>query len=190
MHGGGRTGGCLCRNCWLQARLRGSQIGEIIYAAADKTIGAFEEDLIPLSNLSHEVADKGVESATLTFRTPCRIKYNMSLAPEIEFHILVRQLIRRMSLLYYFHCLGDSSGWDFKGIIKEAGEMKVVKHDLRWYDWERYSSRQGERMKMGGLVGSISFEGPLSPFMPLLRAGEILHVGKGTSFGLGKYELR
>lgn len=164
--------------------------GKIIYTAEAKTIGAFEEDLIPLSHPPAEGADKGSDSSTLTFTTPCRIKYNMSLTPEIEFHILVRQLIRRMSLLFYFHCGGDSSGWNFRGIIKEAGEVKVVKQNLRWYDWERYSSRQGERMKMGGFVGSITFEGPLSPFMPLLKAGEILHVGKGTSFGLGKYELR
>jgi CRISPR/Cas system endoribonuclease Cas6 (RAMP superfamily) len=25
--------------------------------------------------------------------------------------------------------------------------------------------------------------------MPFIKAGEILHVGKGTTFGLGKYEI-
>lgn len=163
--------------------------GNVIYTAAAKTIGAFKEELLPLFPAASEYTDKGSETRTLTFKTPARIRYNMSLASEIEFHILVRQLIRRMSLLYYFHCGGDSSGWDFRGIIKEAGEVKAVKQDLRWYDWERYSTRQGERMKMGGIVGSITFEGPLAPFMPLLRAGEILHVGKGTSFGLGRYAM-
>lgn len=42
---------------------------------------------------------------------------------------------------------------------------------------------------MGGFVGEIIFEGEIEPFMPLLKAGEILHVGKGTSFGLGKYRI-
>ena len=45
-------------------------------------------------------------------------------------------------------------------------------------------------MKMGGFVGEITFEGGIGPFMPLIRASEVLHVGKGTSFGLGKYEMR
>jgi CRISPR/Cas system endoribonuclease Cas6 (RAMP superfamily) len=60
---------------------------------------------------------------------------------------------------------------------------------LRRYDWERYSSRQEQRINMGGFVGEITFEGDLRPFMPLIEAGEVLHVGKGTAFGLGRYEV-
>ena len=44
-------------------------------------------------------------------------------------------------------------------------------------------------MKLGGFVGSITFEGNMREFMPYLLAGEILHVGKGTGFGLGKYKI-
>ena len=44
-------------------------------------------------------------------------------------------------------------------------------------------------MKLGGLRGEITFEGDLSPFMPLLRLGEKVHVGQGTGFGLGGYEI-
>ncbi|HDZ02552.1 MAG TPA: CRISPR system precrRNA processing endoribonuclease RAMP protein Cas6 [Nitrospirae bacterium] len=60
--------------------------------------------------------------------------------------------------------------------------------NLKWYDWERYSARQETKMKMGGFVGEITFEGDIEPFMPILKAGEVLHVGKGTGFGLGKYK--
>jgi CRISPR/Cas system endoribonuclease Cas6 (RAMP superfamily) len=42
-------------------------------------------------------------------------------------------------------------------------------------------------MKLGGLIGSIVYYGPISPFRSLINVGELLHVGKGTSFGLGKY---
>lgn len=44
-------------------------------------------------------------------------------------------------------------------------------------------------MKMGGFIGSITFEGGLESFLPFLLVGEYIHVGKGTSFGLGKYEI-
>lgn len=103
--------------------------------------------------------------------------------------ILIRNLLRRLSLLYYFHCGGDPSEWDFKGIIERAKEVTVKNRNLRWYDWERYSGRQDTRMKMGGFVGEITFEGNIEPFMPLIKAGEVLHVGKGTGFGLGKYRI-
>ncbi len=126
---------------------------------------------------------------SLSFLTPTRIQYNGHLTLDLEFHILTRNLLRRFSLLYYFHCGGDPSNWDFKGLIEKAQEVKVKERKLRWHDWERYSGRQETRMKMGGFVGEITFEGEIGPFMPLIQAGEVLHVGKGTGFGLGKYEV-
>jgi hypothetical protein len=41
-------------------------------------------------------------------------------------------------------------------------------------------------MTLGGLVGTLDLEGNLAPFAPLFRAAEILHVGKNTTFGLGR----
>jgi hypothetical protein len=43
---------------------------------------------------------------------------------------------------------------------------------------------------MGGFVEEIAFEGNIEPFVPLINASEVLHVGKGTGFGLGKYEIK
>ncbi|MGB9716175.1 MAG: CRISPR system precrRNA processing endoribonuclease RAMP protein Cas6, partial [Thermodesulfovibrionales bacterium] len=108
---------------------------------------------------------------------------------DLEFHILIRNLLRRLSLLSYFHCGGEPAELDFKKIIEMAKRVNLKERNLRWYDWERYSTRQDTRMKMGGFVGDIIFEGYIEPFMPFIKAGEILHVGKGTSFGLGKYEI-
>jgi len=45
-------------------------------------------------------------------------------------------------------------------------------------------------MMMGGCIGSITFAGNLTQFMPFLLLGEKINVGKGTSFGLGKYRLQ
>jgi len=72
-------------------------------------------------------------------------------------------------------------------LIEAAESVEVKKSTLRWRDWQRYSTRQETRMKLGGLVGQITYGGELAPFMPFLRAGELTHAGKGTSFGLGKY---
>jgi CRISPR/Cas system endoribonuclease Cas6 (RAMP superfamily) len=46
-------------------------------------------------------------------------------------------------------------------------------------------------MKLGGIVGELMLEGEeVAPFLPLLGAAEIVHVGKGATFGLGKIELK
>ena len=44
-------------------------------------------------------------------------------------------------------------------------------------------------MSLCGVIGTVSYEGDISEFMSLLKLGEYVHVGKGTSFGLGKYEI-
>lgn len=124
----------------------------------------------------------------LSFLTPTRLKFDGNLSSTLEFHILIRNLLRRISLLSYFHC-GEELVLDFKGLIEEAKNVTIQKGNLHWQDWERYSNRQETKMKMGGFIGSVIFKGDFEKFMPFLLLGEYIHVGKGTSFGLGKYEI-
>ncbi|MBI5188134.1 MAG: CRISPR system precrRNA processing endoribonuclease RAMP protein Cas6 [Nitrospirae bacterium] len=162
---------------------------QTIYDSETKTLKPFETSALNLDSASLNFESYDYGTLTLHFLTPTRIHYNGRLTFDLEFHILIRNLLRRLSLLCYFHCGGDPSAWDFKGIIEKAKEVKVKEKNLRWYDWERYSGRQETRMKMGGFLGDITFEGNIEPFMSLIKAGEVLHVGKGTGFGLGKYRI-
>jgi hypothetical protein len=41
----------------------------------------------------------------------------------------------------------------------------------------------------GDVVGTVVYRGKITPFLSLLRAGEVLHVGRGTVFGQGRYRL-
>lgn len=141
-----------------------------------------------------EIFDKFSEnnqiiSLSLRFLTPVRIKYNRDFVDDLDFHILIRNLLRRLSLLGFFHCGKQSFSFNIKDLINLSENIKKVQSNLKWFDWERYSSRQKTKMFMGGLVGEVTYEGDITPFIEILKAGEILHVGKGTSFGLGKYEL-
>ncbi|MGQ9569288.1 MAG: CRISPR system precrRNA processing endoribonuclease RAMP protein Cas6 [Thermodesulfovibrionales bacterium] len=166
-----------------------------IYDAETKTLSPSTSSLLniesPLLNLESKILNSNytIRHLKINFLTPTRVFYNGHLTLNLEFHIFIRNLLRRLALLSYFHCGGEPSSWDFKGIIEKAKEVEIKESNLRWYDWERYSGRQDTRMKMGGFVGNITFEGEIKPFMPLIKAGEVLHVGKGTGFGLGKYEI-
>lgn len=128
----------------------------------------------------------------LRFETPTRLKYDDRLRDRPEFHVLVRNLLRRLSSLAYFHH-GFDLDLDFRGIIARAAAVRLVAGRTRWVDWERYSSRQDERMRMGGLVGEAVYEAPAaawSEFLPLLALAEFTHVGKNVTFGLGRVRVR
>ena len=170
----------------------GAKASKYIYNTETKVLKSFNSININIDTdmIGHESQGQDTKQLTINFETPTRISYNQHLTMDLEFHIFIRQLLRRLSLLSYFHCGDDKSGLNFKAVIKEAEGVKVDKQALKWYDWERYSAKQNTRMKMGGFVGEITFKGNIEPFIPMIKAGEILHIGKGTSFGLGKYEIR
>jgi hypothetical protein len=125
---------------------------------------------------------------TINFLTPTRMKHEGRLVVRPEFHVLIRNILRRVSSLSYFHC-GERWETDYRGIIEAAKGVRLVEVGTRWVDWERYSSRQQQRMSLGGLVGQATYEGNLEPFLPLLVLGELVHVGKACVFGNGKYEI-
>lgn len=144
--------------------------------------------LLEASHLNHTENKKDSSHVELKFLTPFRVRFDGKITDNIEFHVLFRNLLRRVSSLSYFHC-GKELECDFKSYIEEAKKIKTVSNDLQWFDWERYSTRQKQRMNLGGVLGTTKFGGNLEPFLQFLRLGEHIHVGKGTSFGLGRYKI-
>lgn len=132
---------------------------------------------------------KNVDQITLEFNTPVRIKHNKSLLQTLDFYIIVKSLLRRFSNLSYFH-QDTPVSIDFQTIIESCKDVQIIEDKTKWIDWVRYSRRQDSRMRLGGLVGEITYTGELSSYLPLLILGEYIHVGKSITFGLGKYRLK
>jgi len=126
---------------------------------------------------------------TLRFVTPLRLKVRDHLVAQPGFRDLVFAMLRRTLELAQLHVPGARVEWELRPWLERAEAVRVARADLRWHDWERYSHRQQSRMKLGGVMGTLVLEGDLAPFAPLLRAAEVVHVGKGATFGLGKVEL-
>lgn len=125
----------------------------------------------------------------LQFLTPMRIRVDGDLQTGLSFPLLVRNLLRRVSLLMAMHGRAPLDV-DYRALISRAELVDTRTAALRWWDWERYSSRQETKMKLGGFAGKVEYTGGgLSEFLPLVAAGEIVHVGTGTSFGLGRYRI-
>jgi hypothetical protein len=130
------------------------------------------------------VADDEME-ITIILETPLRLKFQNNLHSELSFHVLARAMLRRISSLCNHYGNGEPN-LDYKGMVERAYGVRTIKSSLDWLDWTRYSNRQETRMQMGGLAGRITYTGRLAEFMPLIRYCEKVHVGKATTFGLGK----
>jgi CRISPR/Cas system endoribonuclease Cas6 (RAMP superfamily) len=78
---------------------------------------------------------------------------------------------------------------DFKDFGTQAEKIKTVADSTRWVESSRYAKRRQVSQDLSGFVGEATFEGDLGDFLPYLRLGEYLHVGKNAVFGNGWYEI-
>ena len=124
---------------------------------------------------------------TVRMITPVRLKFQNKLKAELPFHVMVRAMLRRVSSLLNCHGEGEPD-LDYRGMVKRAEDVRITEDNLRWYDWKRYSFRQDKSMLMGGIVGSVTYEGKIGEYMSLIDFCSNVHLGKQTSFGLGKIE--
>jgi len=106
---------------------------------------------------------------------------------DFDFALLMQELIRRLGGLSEAYCEGHRP--ELKNLLERVSDVRTAKSLLFREYVERYSRRQDLRHPIGGLKGFLQLEGNLEPFMPYLRLGEWLHLGKQTTFGLGQYQI-
>lgn len=128
---------------------------------------------------------------TIRFLTPTHLVHEEQTVRQPEFHHLIRRLRDRLNALATFY--GDGPlDLDFVGIAQRAAEVRCVSRELVWEERSRVSSKpekRGQRHNIGGFTGSCTFAGDLSEFLPLLRLGEMAHVGKHAVWGNGQFEV-
>lgn len=157
---------------------------ELIYSNTDKVLKTGKEVCSLTLSKTKENSEKKLR-VKLTLETPLRIKYENKLKAELPFHIIVRAMLRRISSLLNYYDSGEPD-LDYKGLVKRACDIRTASSNLRWFDWKRYSFRQDQEMLMGGIAGTVTYEGTMEEYLTLLDFCSKVHLGKQTTFGLGK----
>jgi len=156
-----------------------------VYEAEDSVVRA-DAPTFPLDRLLREADSPHGSRVTVRFVTPVRLDLRGDLVYPVGFHHLVRALDQRLRALVA--CYGGPQAPEVP--LAEADDARVVEDRTRWVDLKRYSTRQRTEMRIGGAVGTVTYEGAnFSAFAPLLAFGEWLGVGKLTSMGLGRMEV-
>ena len=146
-------------------------------------------------------ATECAKQVVITFRTPTRIENQRArrkdretgLAVFNDFYDLVYNAAQRVAGLWQIY--GDS--WpgpaEFyrwrERLLKLSRQVTTIHNDLKMVRLSGYSNLQEAPKRLDGFVGSMRFGGDFSPFIQLLRMGEIVHVGAETTCGLGQFRI-
>lgn len=149
----------------------------------------FNGEIIDINNIKwrllSEYIDNRLSISTdidyLNIVNPLRYKKKGKLAKDIEPNDLIDLLIRRIVVLNALEGNKVNIDNNYNVFIRDK--------TLKWQESDRYSNRQKSKMKLGGIVGNILIDTDDIDFKRLLIAGELVHIGKSTAFGLGDYFL-
>lgn len=129
-------------------------------------------------------APQRVHRVRVRFVTPTELKAEVQVADRPEFGILFGRLRDRVSTLRALYGAGALE-IDFRAMGERAEAVRMTQCDLQRTVVDRLSTRTGQRHPLGGFVGEAEYEGDLREFVPYLRLGEWVGVGRQTVWGKG-----
>lgn len=129
---------------------------------------------------------KDMSMAEIEILSPMRLRNKGTLLTQFDTDIFFRRLWDRVSRY------DQQSLQRVKGSVQNTphfDDLTLTHGDNQWFSLEGLSYRQEKLHSLSGLVGQYRF-GPMTPERwALLFAGELLHVGEKTNFGLGRYRI-
>ncbi len=123
-------------------------------------------------------------TCTLQFSSPVTIKHQGQFIHDFQPDALLAAAARRVYILNCYEGIDTDRHALQEGLeaVKEAQSCRQVKVD-------RYSSRKGEKMTLHGFMGSVRLTDVSERALEMLLVCELIHIGKNTSFGFGRYRI-
>jgi hypothetical protein len=141
----------------------------------------------PLQLLDLVPQARGIRQLQLHFETPLRIKAgNRPCTTGPDFLQLVRRLAGRLAHLA--EAAGETNPLPLamaQQLLADAPRIQRLDDAVHWAEIHRSSARTRQTMSFGGLMGSLTFGGPLDAYADLLALAEIMQLGGKTTFGFG-----
>lgn len=118
----------------------------------------------------------------IIFHTPLSLKYRGEYIQEFHVEAFFQALFRRIMMLDYFvkEYIDAPELILYPNIIEQSVQKCLVK---------RYSSTQNTKINLRGIQGHFYLDDIPEEYLLYVLAGELLHIGKNSSFGFGRYQL-
>ena len=119
----------------------------------------------------------------IRFKTPVTLKYQGEFQQHLSIEAVLPSVLRRIYIMDCFENLKcEQLRW-------EGGYPEVLEESSRPIIVYRYSGTQDQKMPLKGIKGEMLLAEIPERLLPVLLAGEVLHIGKNTSFGFGRYHI-
>ncbi|MBE0508571.1 MAG: CRISPR system precrRNA processing endoribonuclease RAMP protein Cas6 [Marinospirillum sp.] len=119
--------------------------------------------------------------------TPLRLRVQQRelRAEQLDAEQLLKALLRRVHLLEQAYGQPEPLPEQWQSNLAQLS----LQSQLRWVDWKRWSNRQQQALKMGGLLGDIKLTGDWATYVPALALLPWVNLGKNCTLGLGRLML-
>ncbi|MBM7839100.1 hypothetical protein JOC54_002370 [Alkalihalobacillus xiaoxiensis] len=124
----------------------------------------------------------------LRFKNPVRVQVGKKMLYSLSFTDIIRSISRRLTLLSQAFSENELD-WNEDRLFHNSDQIKTLSQSWKLNDFKRFSMNRTEKLEIPGIEGWAQFEGDLTPFTPLLKAGERLHIGKNATHGFGAYTI-
>ena len=169
-------------------RLAFGQLGSEGLGPGRARVEVVESQKRPPVDVSLAPAADQVTRIHVQFLTPTELKSGGVTLREPRFDVLLARARDRVSALCSLY-QDALPGLDYRGMGERAAAVKMTFLRIEQVEFERRSSRTGQRHGLGGFVGEAEFEGQLAEFVPWLKAAEWAGVGRLTVWGNGRLKI-
>jgi hypothetical protein len=107
----------------------------------------------------------------------------------VPFALLIARILDRFASLYG-EAGSDVLRPEVRSVVEaEAARVPLLADETRWLEVHDFSACSRSEMLLGGKVGRLVHGGEAARFLPILHAGEVLHVGKNAAAGCGRIQI-
>lgn len=129
-------------------------------------------------------ADEQLESL-LIFDTPLTLKCQNEFLQEFQVEPIINAIKRRIYMLDCFEGISSDIQKYDNGNLPE-----ILHQEYQLVSVSRYSTTKNEKMFLKGIKGYMQLSEISENIIDLLLIGELIHIGKNTSFGFGRYHIK
>jgi len=134
------------------------------------------------------LAEGAPRDAVITCISPLRLQKDGRILRRPTAEVFFHALLRRIAVL--FECYGPSAlSWDYRAIQHRLSGVVMEPIDVRASSSKRFSGRQKRIVELKAPLGRFVFRGLPPGGLKLLEYGQVVSVGKSTTFGFGRYHL-